>query len=117
MVGVDNGTGERQRLIDARNAVAQDNLSVLAHQTQNLGTGEGGAHGVAVGASVRRQQKAAALIDVSEYFVQHVVSFSSAFCCASVTGQFWHRIRATGPVENEAREGGEAANSPLPRDG
>ena len=39
-VGADDSVGEGQRLIDARNAVVQDNLGVLAHQAQNLGAGQ-----------------------------------------------------------------------------
>jgi hypothetical protein len=68
-VSLTDTIGKRQWLIDSWNPVAKNDFGILAHQPENLGTSEGGANSVAIGTSVRGQQKPAPFLDLLQDLV------------------------------------------------
>jgi hypothetical protein len=74
-VGLDNFVGEGKRTINARNAVVQNDIGLLAHGPQDLAAGKGGANGVTIGTRVRSEHEALALFDLPEYVLKHGYAF------------------------------------------
>ena len=55
--------GEGEFLVDAGDAIVDDDIGVFAHGAQDLAAGEGGADAVAVGARVRGHDEAVTVAD------------------------------------------------------
>src|SRR5208337_2070132 len=64
--------GERQRTVNARDAVVQYNVGVLAHGAQHLAAGQRRSYGVAVRTGVRRQHESLMLSNLPQHVRKHV---------------------------------------------
>src|SRR5260370_15289618 len=71
--------GERQRAIDAWDAVVQHHVGLLPHGPQNLAARQRRSDGVAIGPRVRRQYKPVALFDLLKDLLQHRHAFYPVF--------------------------------------
>jgi hypothetical protein len=65
--------GERERTIDARYSVMENDIGLLAHRAQDLAASQRRPDRIAVGASVRSQHEAAVLFDLPKDIREHVV--------------------------------------------
>src|SRR5581483_1666211 len=66
--------GKWKRAVDARNAVVQHDIGVLAHGAQTLAASQRGTDRVAVRAGVRGQHEALVLPDLPKHILQHLVT-------------------------------------------
>ena len=60
-LGLNRAIGKRKILVDARDAIVDDDFRVFAHDTQNLAAGKGRANAVAIRPRVRSHDKAVTL--------------------------------------------------------
>jgi hypothetical protein len=74
--------GKRQRTVDARNAIVQNDIRLLAHGAKHLAAGQRRSDGVAVGPGMRRQHEALVLSDLPQYVFEHVAMASLHFTFA-----------------------------------
>src|SRR4051794_9770720 len=68
---LDDFSGIRQRLVNSRHPIAQNNISILAHGTQNLTKGQSRADSIAVWPRMRGQDKPVVPLDMLKYILQH----------------------------------------------
>ncbi len=65
------GVGIRERPVDARNAVAEDDLRLFAHAAEDLAARQGRSDGVAVGPCVRGKNELLSSPYLIQDFFQH----------------------------------------------
>src|ERR1035437_10768100 len=69
--GLQHRIAEGQRAVDARNAIAEDDVRLLAHAAQNLAAGQRRPDGIAIWPGVRRENEFLPSADLIQNFVKH----------------------------------------------
>ncbi len=81
--GLHNLIGERKRTVDARDAIVQHNIGMLAHRAQNLAAGQRRSDRIAVGTGVRGQHESLVLSDLPENILDAAMPFFHRVPCLS----------------------------------
>ena len=69
--GLQHRIAERQRAVDARHAIAEDDVRLFAHAAQNLAAGQRRANRIAIRPGVRGENELLPSADLIQNFVQH----------------------------------------------